>query len=88
MKAEDLVVDKGSEGEVVEKVGEVLPDVRVAVLPEALVVEAVHLGDLPRLVVATEDGDPLGIPDLEGDEQRDRLDGVVSSIDVITYPRN
>jgi hypothetical protein len=32
VEAEDLVVDEGGEGEVVEEVGEVLPHVGVAVL--------------------------------------------------------
>lgn len=46
VKTEDLVVDEGGEGEVVEEVGKVLPDVCVAVLAQALVVEAVDLSDL------------------------------------------
>ena len=84
MKTEDLVVDKGREGQVVEEVGEVLPDVGIAVLPQALVVEAVDLGNLARLVVATKNGDALGVADLEGDEQGYCLDGVVASVDVVT----
>lgn len=68
VEAKDLVVDEGREGEVVEKVGEVLPDVGVAIFAKALVVEAVDLGDLARLVVAAKDGDPLRISDLEGYE--------------------
>lgn len=46
METEDLVVDEGGEGEVVEEVGKILPDIGVAVLAQALVVEAVDLGDL------------------------------------------
>jgi hypothetical protein len=83
VQAEDLVVDEGCEGEVVEEVGEVLPDVGVAVFPQALVVETVNLRDLTRLVVAAEDGDARGVADLQGDEQSDRLDRVVSTIDII-----
>lgn len=83
VEAEDLVVDKGGEWEVVEEVGEVLPDVGVAVLAEALVVEAVDLGDLAGLVVSTEDGDALWVADLEGNEESDGLDGVVATVDVV-----
>lgn len=85
MKAEDLVVDEGCEREVIEQVGEVLPDVRVAVLAQALVVETVDLCDLSRLVVAAQDGDSLGVPNLEGDEKSHCLDRVVTSIDVVTF---
>lgn len=84
VEAKDLVVDEGREGEVVEKVGEVLPDIGVAVFAEALVVEAVDLGDLARLVVAAEDGDALRVSDLESDEQGDRLNGIIATIDVVT----
>lgn len=85
VEAENLVVDEGGEREIVEEVGEVLPDVGVAVLAEALVVEAVDLGDLAGLVVSTEDGDALWIADLEGNEKSDGLDGVVATVDIVAY---
>lgn len=53
VEAEDLVVDEGGEGEVVEQIGEVLPHVCVSVFAEAFIIEAVHLSDLARFVVAT-----------------------------------
>lgn len=74
VQAEDLVVDERGEGEVVEEVGEVLPHVGVAVLAEALIVESVHLRDLPGLVVAAEDCDALWVSDLESHEEGDGLD--------------
>lgn len=83
MKAEDLVVDEGGKGEVVEKVGEVLPHIGVAILPQAFIVETVNLGDLARLVIAAEDGDALRITDLEGHKQGDGLNRVVTSVDII-----
>lgn len=83
VEAEDLVVDEGGKGEVVEQVGEVLPDVGISVLAETLVVEAVDLSDLTRLVVAAEDGDALGVSNFQGDEQRHCLDRVVSTVDIV-----
>ena len=80
-----LVVDEGREGQEVEQVGEVLPDVGVAVLAQALVVEAVHLGDLARLVVAAQDRDAVAVPHLERDEERHRLDRVVAAVDVVAH---
>ena len=46
MQAEYLVVDKCGQGQVIEEIREVFPDVRVAVLSETLVVESVYLGNL------------------------------------------
>lgn len=80
-----LVVNQRGQGEVVEEIREKLPDVGISVLSQALVVESVHLGDLSRLVVASQDGDPVPISQFERDEQRDRLYRVVSSIDVIAH---
>lgn len=85
MKTEDLVVDEGGQGKVVEEVCEVLPDVGVAVLSEAFVVEAVDLGNLAGFVVATEDGDAGGVSNLEGDKEGDGLNGVVASIHVVSW---
>jgi hypothetical protein len=86
VKTEDLVVDQGSEGEVVKEVGEILPDISVSVFAKTLVVETVDLGDLTGLVVSSKDGDSLRVSDLEGDEKGDGLDRVVTSINIITYP--
>ena len=80
-----LVFDEGGEGEVVEEVGEVSPYVRVAVLAQTFIVETVHLRDLSRFVVASQDGHSVAVAELECDKQRDGLYGVVASVDVVTY---
>ena len=64
VQAEDGVANESGERKEVEEVREVLPDVGVAVLAKALVVEAVNLGDLTRLVVAAENGEAVGVADL------------------------
>ena len=46
-----------------------LPNALAAVLPRALVKEAIDLCDLPALVVSPQDGDPLPVPDLEAKQQ-------------------
>lgn len=68
MQTEYLILDKCCEREIVEEIGEIFPDRRVAVLSEAFVIEAVDLSDLARFVVTTEDGDALRVSDLESDE--------------------
>jgi hypothetical protein len=83
VQAEDLVVDQGGKGEVVEEIGEVFPYVRVAIFSETFIVEPIDLCDLAGFVVATEDGDALGISDFQGYEEGDGLNGVVTSINII-----
>lgn len=68
-----LGVDQRRERQVVEEVGEVLPHVGVAVLPQTLVVEAVHLRDLPALVVSPQDGDALAVANLHAATEDDRI---------------
>jgi len=85
MEAENLVFDDSSQGQVIEQLSELLPDVGVTVLPQALVVEAVDLGDLSRLVIASQDRDTVLEAHLERDEKSDRLDTVVTAIDIVTH---
>jgi hypothetical protein len=84
VQTEDLIVDQGRKREVVEEICEVFPHVCVAILSEALVVEAIDLGDLARLVVSAEDGDALRVADLECNKEGDGFDGKVAAIDVVT----
>ena len=83
VRAEDLILDDSREGQMVEHVRDVLPHVRVAVLAQALVVEAVHLRDLPALVVTAEKRDAVGPSRLHRDDGANRLHRVVPSIDVV-----
>jgi len=84
VEAEDLVVDKGSKGEVVEEIGEILPYVGVAIFSETFIIEPIDLRNLTGFVVATEDGDALRISNFEGYKESDSLNGIVTSINIIT----
>ena len=53
MKAEDLIIDKSGEREVIEEVGEVFPHVRVAIFAETLIVETIHLSNLAGFMVSS-----------------------------------
>lgn len=84
VQTEDLVFNESSEGKVVEEIGEVFPHVGVAVFAKTLVVETVDLGDLTGLVIATKDGNTLGVTNLQADQKGHSLDRIVASIDIIT----
>jgi len=87
VKAEDLLVNQGGKGEIIEEISEVLPYVGVAVLSETFVIKTVDLRDPTGFVVATEDCDSLGVSNFESNEQGNSLDGVVSSINVIPHEK-
>ena len=63
----------------VEHAAAVLPHVGAAVLLLHLIEEAVHGRDLPRFVVATEEGDLGGVLGLEGEEVGEGLEGVIAT---------
>ena len=85
VEAENLVIDQCREGQVVKKVGEVFPDISIAIFAQALIVEAVNLGNLAGFVIAAEDGDALGVADFEGDEEGDSFDRVVAAVYIIAF---
>lgn len=87
MQAEDLVVNKRCEREVVEEVRKIFPDIGIAVFAQAFVVEAVNLGDLSRFVVPTQNGHSLGVSNFESDKEGDRLHGVIPSVDIVPCVR-
>ena len=80
--AEDLARDDRGDGEGVEGVDEALPDLDVA--PSfALVVEAIHARHVGALVIAAEQKEVLGELELVTEQQQDRLETLLASIDVV-----
>lgn len=59
MYTQYAAVDNRCQVQVVEDLAAALPDVGIAVLVLAFVVEAVHLCDLSRFVVASEESDAV-----------------------------
>ena len=85
MQTENLVFDNCSEGEVVEEISQEFPDVGVAILAHALVIESIDLGNLAALVVPSENCDSFSVAHLEADQQRHGLDGVVTPVHVVAH---
>lgn len=82
-----LVINQSCQRKVVEQVREVLPDVCVAILPQAFVVEPVYLRDLSRLVIASQDGHTIPVAHLQGNEEGDGFDGVVASVHIVAHEK-
>ena len=81
--AEDLVVDDAGDGEAVEGVSEGLPQLDV-VAALHLVKEAVNPVNAGALVVSAQDEEVLGELDLEGEDEADGLETLLSTIHVVT----
>ena len=71
MQAKYAIRNDCRHGQVVEGVREILPDVCIAVLAKALVVETIDLRDLATLVVAAENSDSAAVANLKGYQQSD-----------------
>eukprot|EP00312_Isochrysidales_sp_CCMP1244_P017090 CAMPEP_0202741702 /NCGR_PEP_ID=MMETSP1388-20130828/4496_1 /ASSEMBLY_ACC=CAM_ASM_000864 /TAXON_ID=37098 /ORGANISM="Isochrysis sp, Strain CCMP1244" /LENGTH=340 /DNA_ID=CAMNT_0049408555 /DNA_START=129 /DNA_END=1150 /DNA_ORIENTATION=- len=82
VEAKDALVDERGEGQPVEELLELLPQLdRVAAL--ALVVEAVHAVDGGVLVVSAQQPDLVGVLDFERHQQEHALEPVGAAVDVV-----
>lgn len=85
--AEYVSGDQGDQWERIENLAEGVPDLggfSFAVLAETLLGEPVDLVNLTTLVVASEQVHPLGVADLEGQQQADGLDRVVPTVHIVS----
>lgn len=80
-----LIVNESSQWQVVEKVGKVLPDIGVAILSQALVVESIYLCNLSTFVISAKNGDPIAVPNFQSYEKGDSFNRIIPSIDVIAH---
>eukprot|EP00961_Rhodomonas_salina_P141379 1903451-Rhodomonas_salina.2 len=83
--AEDLAFDQRREREVVEHFCAVSPHVHRAILAQALVIEPIHLRDLPALVVSADQRDAVRVPHLEGQQQKECLYAVKAAVNEISH---
>lgn len=84
VQTENGVFDEGGEGEVVEEVSKEFPYIGTAVFADAFVVKAVNLSNLSALVVASQYKDAIRVSNFPTDQEGNRFNGVVATIDVIT----
>lgn len=82
MHCEDLLINNSSNGQAVEAVSKGLPQLNV-ISSLALVVEAVDAVDRGAFVVTTEDEEVLWVFDLVRKQEADRLQRLLSSVDIV-----
>ena len=85
MRTENSSLDQRGQRKTIERVGKVFPHVRVTVHAKTLVVESVHLCDLSALVISSRQGNTIRISYFHAHQQRHRLQGVHTSVHVISH---
>lgn len=73
MDTEDLLVDECSQWKEVHDLRAVAPHIHRAILAQAFIIETIHLGDLTTLMIASNQGNVLGVPNLEGEKEQECL---------------
>lgn len=87
METKDVAFNDSGQWEVVEKTREILPNISVSVLSQTLVIESIYLSDLLAFVVTSQDSDSVSVSDLEGHEESHCLNGVISSINIVSHEK-
>ena len=85
MDTEDFVVDNGTETKVIKDLTAVAPYIRRAIFTDAFFVEAIDLGDLPALVVASNEGYSIRITYFQCQKKQESFNRVKSTIDEVAY---
>lgn len=83
MHAEDLVVDNGSNSQVVKHLSKRPPDIERPILSDAFIIEAIDLGDEAGLVVAPQQSYPVSVPHLQCQQHQEGLDAVSPSVHIV-----
>lgn len=86
MHGEDLLVNDGRNRQAIEAVRKSLPQLDV-VSSLALIVEAINTVDGGAFVIAAQNEEVLGVLDLVGKEQTDRLERLLATIDVVAQEK-
>ena len=61
------------------------PNVNASVFPHTLIVESINLRDLARFMIAPDQRDSIGVADFIGQQQQERLHGIIAPIHEIAH---
>jgi len=78
-------IHHSAQAQVIENITTISPNIARPIFPLTLVVKAVNLGDLSGLVITSDQGDSVGIPDFEEKKEYESLNGVEASINKVTW---
>lgn len=87
VEAEDVSFNNCGQRQVIKQACEVLPNIGISVFSKALIIESIDLSDLLAFVITSQDGNSVWVSYLEADKERNCLNWVISSVDVITHKK-
>lgn len=85
MNTEYSAVHYRRQSQVVKNLAAMPPDTRTPVFPLTLLIESVHLGDLSRLVIASNECDAIRISYFQRQEEKKRLNRIEASVYKVTW---
>lgn len=80
MKGQNASSDDGCQTEVIKDVTTVTPHISVPILANALVVEPVYLSDLSTFVISSDQGNPIWVSHLQGQQEQKSFNAIKASI--------
>lgn len=83
--AKNLVIYYNAERQEVEHIGEIVPDVGIAVLARAFGVKAIGLGNATRLVIASDQMYSVGVSQFQTNKKGNRFDAEHAAIYIVAY---
>lgn len=85
MQAEDLWLNHCCQWQVIKEICVIFPYVGIAIFAKALIVEPIHLSDLSRFVISSQNGDSILESDFKAHKQSHSLYWVISSIHIVAH---
>lgn len=83
MHAEDIVIHDSGQSKEVKDLAAVAPHIERTIFAQAFIVESINLGDLPRLMVATNEDDLIRVANFQRQEKEEGFNAVVATIDKV-----
>jgi hypothetical protein len=81
---EHLSVNNSSDGKIVKHIGKELPNFGIAILCLALCVEPIDLCDLSSLMISSNQGNSLGVSQLQEHQKSDGLYTMSATINIVS----
>ena len=85
MHTEYLFIYECSQRQEVHDLCAIAPNIDRTILPQTLIIEAIHLCDLTRLMISSNQCDVLGVPHFKCKQKQKCLHRVEASIDEISH---